>query len=524
MINYEKSIVGVMIGWLLIGCTTSSPDTMQKEEKLYRPHFHFTPQTQWLNDPNGMFYFEGTYHLYFQYHPFSNVWGPMHWGHATSKDLLHWKEHPIALFPDALGSIFSGSIVVDHQNTSGFGKEGQIPIVAIYTNHDQKGEDACSNTFQTQSIAYSLDQGFNWVKYDQNPVIPNPGITDFRDPKVFWDLTSRQWIMTLAVNSEVFFYHSSDLKQWSYLSRFGKGIGNHEGVWECPELMELPVAGTKEKKWVLLVSINPGGPNGGSATQYFIGYWNGKEFIPDSEFVNSMAQKHDFWLDFGTDNYASVSFNNLPHPRGKKVIIGWQSNWEYARKVPTQKWKNGMTLPREIDLLPAGTTYRMRSLPTPFWKTHLVDKKITESLAVDSKTILASIEDLALDRMQISGEITLSEDQSFVFQMDNSQGDKLIFGYQGKKKEFFIDRSQLQIPNFNAAFSAGKQTAARNAVTSTIPFQIIIDKTSLELFFDGGLTVLTALFFPSAPLEHLRMLANQNSGKIEYFKLSEFIH
>ena len=153
MINYEKSIVGVTIGWLLIGCTTSSPDTMQKEEKLYRPHFHFTPQTQWLNDPNGMFYFEGTYHLYFQYHPFSNVWGPMHWGHATSKDLLHWKEHPIALFPDALGTIFSGSIVVDHQNTSGFGKEGQIPIVAIYTNHDQDGEDACANTFQTQSIS-----------------------------------------------------------------------------------------------------------------------------------------------------------------------------------------------------------------------------------------------------------------------------------------------------------------------------------------------------------------------------------
>jgi sucrose-6-phosphate hydrolase SacC (GH32 family) len=220
----------------------------QSEEEKYRPSFHFTPQKNWMNDPNGMFFLNGQFHLYFQYHPESSVWGPMHWGHATSKDLIRWEEHPIALFPDDLGTIFSGSAVVDHLNTTGFGSLENPPIVAMYTNHDAKAEQKGSELFQTQSIAYSLDQGFTWTKFENNPVIQNPGIRDFRDPKVFWMESDKKWIMTLAAGQETQFYASTNLKEWTFLSAFGKGIGNHDGVWECPDLFPLKVKGDRYNK------------------------------------------------------------------------------------------------------------------------------------------------------------------------------------------------------------------------------------------------------------------------------------
>ncbi|MEL7146805.1 MAG: glycoside hydrolase family 32 protein, partial [Bacteroidota bacterium] len=238
-------------------CHQEKPKRISKMGEEYRPYFHFTPPSQWMNDPNGMFYYEGEYHLFYQHYPDSNVWGPMHWGHAVSRDMIVWEHLPIALYPDSLGYIFSGSAVVDWKNSTGFGTAEQPPIVAVYTYHDPLGEKAGKTDFQSQGIAYSIDKGRTWTKYDANPVLPNQGVKDFRDPKVFWHQQSQRWIMTLAELDHISFYASENLIAWEKLSDFGLTYGSHGGVWECPDLFELTVEGTEESKWVLLVSINP---------------------------------------------------------------------------------------------------------------------------------------------------------------------------------------------------------------------------------------------------------------------------
>jgi fructan beta-fructosidase len=251
------------------------PDSITYREP-HRPQVHFTPPAHWMNDPNGMVYHHGTWHLFYQYYPHGTTWGPMHWGHATSRNLVHWQHRPIALYPDSLGYIFSGSAVVDSLNTTGFGQNGKAPLVAIFTHHGEKNNPAMRNDREVQSIAYSLDDGNTWIKYRGNPVLPNPGISDFRDPKVLWHAATRQWIMTLAVKDRVMFYGSPNLKEWMKLSEFGATMGAHGGVWECPDLFPLEYQG--RTIWVLLVNINPGGPNGGSATQYFVGNFDGTNF------------------------------------------------------------------------------------------------------------------------------------------------------------------------------------------------------------------------------------------------------
>jgi beta-fructofuranosidase/levanase/fructan beta-fructosidase len=277
---------------LLFGCVAKKKDQLTVSENFtekHRPQYHFTPPSQWMNDPNGMVYYEGEYHLFYQYYPDSNVWGPMHWGHAISKDMISWEHLPIALYPDDLGYIFSGSAVVDWKNTSGLGTEENPPLIAIFTYHDPKGWESGAIDFQTQGMAFSLDKGRTWTKYENNPVLPNPGIADFRDPKVTWHEPSQKWIMTLAVWDHVSFYSSPNLIDWEKESDFGLEWGSHAGVWECPDLFEMRVEGSEEKRWVLLVSINPGGPQGGSATQYFIGDFDGTFFTLDSSFINDLG-------------------------------------------------------------------------------------------------------------------------------------------------------------------------------------------------------------------------------------------
>lgn len=293
-----------------------------------------------------MFYLNGKYHLYFQYYPDGNVWGPMHWGHAISENLITWEEQPIALYPDDLGLIFSGNAVVDKDNISGFGKDGVSPIVAIYTYHNMEGEKAGEIDFQTQGIAFSLDEGMTWIKYDKNPIISNPGIKDFRDPKVIWDNSNDKWIMSLAAGNKLMFYSSLNLKDWKFESEFGENIGAHGGIWECPDLFPIKIEGSDKTNWVLLVSINPGAPNGGSATQYFIGDFDGSTFTLDKDFSNQLSNQNALWLDYGRDNYAGVTWSNIAETDGRKLFIGWMSNWDYARDVPTFKWRSSMTVPR----------------------------------------------------------------------------------------------------------------------------------------------------------------------------------
>jgi len=293
-----KSVLSLIISTALVGCSmnqtsplpvspTSAIEADRNED--YRPQIHFSPNEKWMNDPNGMFYLDGEYHLFFQHNPDASVWGPMHWGHAVSKDLVHWEERPIALYPDEQGTIFSGSAVVDWNNSSGLGSDNNPPIVALYTYHNAEMEKQGRIDYQTQALAYSLDKGQTWQKYTGNPVIENPGIKDFRDPKVMWHEPTQKWVMVLAQKDHIGFYSSDNLIDWSLESTFGEEIGSHGGVWECPELLLMPVEGTNESRYVLLVSISPGGPNGGSATQYFVGDFDGKTFVLDADWETELA-------------------------------------------------------------------------------------------------------------------------------------------------------------------------------------------------------------------------------------------
>src|ERR1700759_37504 len=326
--------------YLVIGLLFSTAAMAQKPayKEQYRPQIHFSPPAHWMNDPNGLLFYEGTYHLFYQYYPKATVWGPMHWGHAISTDLINWKNQPVALYPDSVGLIFSGSAVVDYNNTSGFGKNGKPPLVAIFTHHDQAKEKDGKNDTENESLAYSNDGGKTWTKYQHNPVLKNPGISDFRDPNVMWYAPGKKWVMSLETKDRLTFYSSKDLKSWTKESEFGEHLGAHGGVWECPDLFPLTAADGK-KLWVLIVNINPGGPAGGSATQYFTGDFDGKTFTPNRTDTR--------WLDEGTDEYAGVTWHNTGN---RRIFLGWMSNWSYATVVPTSPWRSACTVPRELGL------------------------------------------------------------------------------------------------------------------------------------------------------------------------------
>ncbi|MGB3144777.1 MAG: glycoside hydrolase family 32 protein [Maribacter sp.] len=490
-------------------------------EGLYRPNFHFTPATGWMNDPNGMFFYNGYYHLYFQHYPDGTTWGPMHWGHAISTDLFNWKEQPIALYPDDLGYIFSGSAVVDHENTSGFGADGKTPIVAIFTSHDPKKEKTGEIDVENQSIAYSLDEGLTWTKYKKNPVLKNPGARDFRDPKVSWDEQRKRWTMVLAAGQEIQFYTSKDLKSWEKLTSFGEGIGNHDGVWECPDFFQLPVIGSSEKKWVLLVSINPGGPNTGSATQYFVGDFNGSNFILDESFQEEMGKEHTFWVDYGRDDYAGVTFSNIENKDGGKLFMGWMSNWLYANEVPTEKWRSAMTIARTLELTKGENTFRLVSNPVPELNEFSSEKLKNSDVPLEGRTLLTTSKAIDFTRAQINFKVEDLVDGVYSFELSNSEGDSLRFGYDATKGNYFVDRNKAGITDFSNKFSDRIAIAPKTATQKGWTGTIVLDKTSIELFFDDGQTVMTEIFFPKAPFDSLYFEAPSEESKLEYIEIHQ---
>jgi fructan beta-fructosidase len=452
-----------------------------------------------------MVYYKGTYHLFYQYHPYSSVWGPMHWGHATSKDMIHWKEQPIAIYPDSIGTIFSGSAVVDKNNTSGFGKKGQVPLVAIYTSHNHKGEKEGRNDFQNQSLSYSLDNGNTWIKYSDNPVLKNPGITDFRDPKVMWYEPQKKWVMTLATKDRITFYSSKDLKNWMKESEFGATIGAHGGVWECPDLFTLDDNG--KKVWVLLVNLNPGGPNKGSATQYFLGDFDGNKFTPSTTDTK--------WLDYGPDEYAGITWSNTGN---RKIFLGWMSNWMYANVVPTETWRNAMTIPRELKLKHVGKDIRIASVPVP------------ELSGIESKPVIVS--NLKInDRIDISGKtgkvnlpcrinLSIEEIKDFSVIISNDTGEELIIGFDKKQNQYFIDRTKSGKIDSQKEFAA-RHVAPRFTDSKRMNISLLIDVSSVELFADDGLSVMTGIFFPNKPYNqiHINTAENILIKKLEYIRL-----
>ncbi|MEM6718701.1 MAG: glycoside hydrolase family 32 protein [Bacteroidota bacterium] len=490
------------------------------ENELYRPKIHFTPKNHWMNDPNGMFYLNGTYHLYYQYYPDGNVWGPMHWGHATSEDLISWKEHAIALYPDELGYIFSGSAVVDYHNTSGFGDGTNVPIIAIFTHHDPEGEQKGQINFQTQSIAYSLDEGFTWTKYEGNPVVPNPGIKDFRDPKVVWDTERSHWLMILSTYAETLFYSSKNLKEWNYVSSFGKDFGAHGGVWECPDFFRLTIKSTGETKWVLLQSINPGAPNGGSGTQYFVGDFDGNQFTIDKRFQKQLQSEGAIWVDYGRDNYAGVTWSNIPENDGRRITIAWMSNWDYAREVPTEQWRGSMTIPRELSLtIDDQGDYVLTSIP--------VEELNSSCEMVEEVTEVANVTqyDISKDKFEATlfFEIELSDlkEDSYVFSWSNNTGDVLKFGLDNKRHAFFVDKTNSGTKDFSKSFYniVSKHDVKRRH--QNIKLTILIDKTSVEIFANDGELVFTEIFFPSAPMTKLAV-ASKTQFTIHNLKTYKF--
>ncbi|MGY3053705.1 fructan beta-fructosidase [Pedobacter sp. UYEF25] len=484
-------IYRVILIFLTLSQFAKAQDSIATYHEPYRPQVHFSPAAHWINDPNGMVYFKGIYHLFFQYYPAGTTWGPMHWGHAISKDLVQWKELPIALYPDSLGYIFSGSAVVDSNNTSGFGKNGKIPLVAIFTHHDPKGEKAGKNDFENQSIAYSLDEGNTWTKYTGNPVLKNPGIRDFRDPKVMWYAEEKKWIMTLATLDHITFFSSTNLKEWKKESAFGKEIGAHGGVWECPDLFPLKLNG--KTYWVLVVNLNPGGPNGGSATQYFVGNFDGNKFTAIDNEIR--------WIDYGPDEYAGITWSNTG---SRKIFLGWMSNWQYANQVPTEKWRNAMTIPRELGLKKVDGKILVTSNPVRALDgMKLAPVKLINNIAIGKKIKVGS------GQFVLKFNVTRLNDYSII--LSNNLGETLTIRYDRAKKQYFIDRSKSGKIDFNPEF-AKTASAPRLTNVSSSNIELVVDASSIELFADNGLTVMTSIFFPSLPFD--QVLIEKSKGVI----------
>ena len=463
----------------------------------YRPQFHFSPEHGWMNDPNGMVYLDGEYHLFYQYNPYGNMWGNMHWGHAVSTDLISWTYLPTVLTPDSLGAIFSGSAVIDVNNTAGFGENAMI---AIYTS---------AGKMQQQSIAYSTDKGRTFTKYAKNPVLPNPGITDFRDPKVSWNEAAKQWIMALATKQTVTFFGSPNLKDWTKLSEFGEGIGSHAAVWECPDLFPMTYQG--KTKWVLIVSLNPGGPNGGSATQYFIGDFDGKTFKPD-------ALPYPLWLDYGRDNYAGVTFSNIPKTDNRRIFMGWMSNWDYANNVPTKAFRSAMTVARELTITNNGKHLILNSYPVREFNNlkDIVSEK--PNLQVDKEATLTELLKDNDGSYEIEMTIKPENAEVFGFSMNNSKNETLKFNLDNTTGFVSINRKKSGQTDFNDCFAMGMNAPLIKKDVYRI--RLLVDKASAELFINEGEITMTTLFFPSEPMNQLKFYSQTGKFSVENIKIN----
>jgi len=672
-------LIGLGLIGSLFACQPEQPAQSNSENKgaeisavahdysqKHRPQFHFSPPSQWMNDPNGMYYHDGEYHLFYQHYPDSNVWGPMHWGHAVSTDLVNWENLPIAIYPDELGYIFSGSAVADLKNTSGLGTSENPPMVAIYTYHDMEGDLAGEIEIQSQGIAYSVDKGRTWIKYENNPVLANPGIKDFRDPKVMWHEESSKWIMTLAVWDRVMFYSSPNLIDWTFESEFGEEWGSHVGVWECPDLFPIKVADADEEKWVLLVSLGSGGPNGGSVTQYFVGDFDGNKFELEKEFAKMLittdavpsrgelyedfengyskwtaegsafgeaptkgalpeqdeltnymgehlsnsfhggdknsgtltseefeitkpymnflvgggtaevfnclnlliegkvvrtttgkmsdrldwehwdvkdligkkakiqivdnktngwghmlvdqimfanepaipAIERAFWIDYGTDNYAGVTWFNAPTDEQTMVFLGWMNNWQYAQVVPTYDWRSAMTLPRELSL---HSDYSIRTRPVDGFESLTQSEQQMDKIDVVASEDFVSVAELNLSpTCYFEFDLDMKESDSFELSLSNSGGEEVKLIVDAESGMLHFDRKKGGISDFHPNFANVHNGEIWNS-DEINQLQIFVDRASIEVFINDGKYVFTELVFPLKPYEKLAFKSSSDA-------------
>lgn len=439
-------------------------DTTNRE--AYRPIYHHTPLWGWMNDPNGMFYKDGVWHLFYQFNPYGSIWGNMTWGHATSRDLLHWQYEGTPVKPDALGTIFSGSAIIDSANTAGFGKGA---IVAMYTSARES---------QTQSLAYSTDEGKTFTKYAGNPILTEKA-PDFRDPKIIWNRDTKEWNLVMATGQKMNFYSSNDLKNWKYESSFGEGYGCHKGVWECPDLIQMD-----NGKWVLICNINPGGPFGGSATQYFVGQWDGHQFTCESK------PELTKWMDYGKDHYATVTFSNAPD--GRHVALAWMSNWQYAAIVPTKQYRSSNGIPRDLGIFTDGGEEYLSVKPSPE-----VMRAFTKKASGLEEACMVEVSGLR---------------RNATIELSNGKGERVVMRYDAAEQSFSVDRMKSGQTDFSDAFPAVTTAPTHGKVSRVL---IFIDKSSIEVFDADGKFAITNLVFPTKPYDRLRV----SGGKGKVWKM-----
>lgn len=505
-------------------CLADTFDTTNTD--YYRPVYHHTPLYGWMNDANGLVYKDGEYHLYFQYNPYGSKWGNMHWGHSVSRDLIHWEHLDPAIARDTLGHIFSGSSVVDKNNSAGYGKDAMI---AFYTSaSDEHG--------QIQCMAYSNDNGRTYTKYEKNPILtPFDGLKDFRDPKVFWYEPAQKWYMIVSADKNMRFYSSTDMKNWEYLSQFGEGYGVQPNQFECPDFVQLPVDGNKDNmKWVMIVNINPGCPFGGSATEYFVGEFDGKEFKCDND--KSVTK----WLDFGKDHYATVCFSNTGD---RTIAVPWMSNWQYANVTPIRQYRGANALPRELSLYTKdGEIYMaanavketegLRKGTTPVNDFTLADEHLVSPLATGAE-----------GACELEMDITPGKAQTTGFQLLNDKGEKVDIYLDMKAGRLVMDRTQSGLTAFGEKaephaketddhrktesvnyindFALGTWAPLSLCEGKTYHLDVFVDKCSVEIFVDGGRIAMTNLVFPTQPYNALRFYTQGGEAEVKNLKIHQ---
>lgn len=473
------------IGFLVLFTTIGADSAIAPEyDQPYRPQYHFSPREHWTNDPNGLIYFQGEYHLFFQYNPFGDEWGHMSWGHAVSPDLLHWRQLPVAL-PEQDGiMIFTGSTVIDEHNTSGFCTGGKPCMIAVYTGHTP--ESGSHPALQTQNLAYSNDRGRTWTKYRGNPVL-NLNLTDFRDPKVFWSGESKQWVMVVSLPNDhkVRLYGSADLKGWRVLSEFGPA-GATGGQWECPELFELPIDESGETRWVMKVGLNPGAHAGGSGEQYFVGRFDG------ARFTNDNPASLTLWTDYGKDCYCALTFNNLPQTHAP-VMLGWMDNWQYAAALPTSPWRGQMTIPRKLALRHTGVGIRMFQQP--------VDE--LQGLKGESTVIRSSAKTNG-HSFELRAEMRLGGTHEVGWKLLAADGTYTVIGYNRESATVFVDRTHSGLTDFSKDFPA-RSEAPIQLPNGILRLRILVDRCSVEVFAGRGEVAITDLVFPPAGADAIEL-------------------
>ncbi|WP_440998506.1 glycoside hydrolase family 32 protein [Fodinibius sp. SL11] len=507
-ISFWGAIMLVSAGLLLSACQTNdqtngvtSEDDIAYDE-LYRPQFHFTPAQNWINDPNGLVYHDGEYHLFYQYNPFGDQWGHMSWGHAVSTDLMHWEELDVALQEEDGIMIFSGSAVVDKQNTSGLGAEENPPMVAIYTGH----HDSEENPKQDQRIAYSTDNGRSWTKYEGNPVIDEE-MENFRDPKVIWHEETEKWIMVVALPTEykVRFYSSDNLIDWKMESEFGPA-GGTGGIWECPDLFKLPVDGHDgESRWVLQVDMNPGAVAGGSGGQYFVGDFDGSEFTESEE-----TKGETLWVDYGKDFYAVQSYSNIPD--GRRIWLAWMNNWNYAGEIPTNPWRGAMTIPRKVGLMSTDEGPRLTQKTVDELNTIAGEAQQFENITISDG--LFTDENLEGTTYKIEAEIQLNDAERVGFNLRKGDEEQTVVGYDVRAEELFVDRRNSGEVSFHEDFAAEIQTAPLRLNKNILTLEILVDRSSVEVFSGKGDRSITNRIFPSESSNGIEIFSEGGAAEV----------